>query len=69
MRGTILKRGKKWSIVVDIGKDIKGKRKQKWFSGFRTKKEAESELTKILHQLETNNFISPDKMTLAEYLR
>lgn len=69
MRGTILKRGKKWSIVVDIGKDIKGKRKQKWFSGFRTKKEAESELTKILHQLENNIFINPDKMTLAEYLR
>jgi integrase len=69
MRGTILKRGKKWSIVVDIGKDIKGKRKQKWFSGFRTKKEAESELTKILHQLENNIFINPDKMNLAEYLR
>jgi integrase len=69
MRGTILKRGKKWSIVVDIGKDIKGKRKQKWFSGFRTRKEAESELTKILHQLENNIFINPDKMNLAEYLR
>lgn len=69
MRGTVIKRGKKWTVVVDIGRDNNGKRKQKWFSGFRTKKEAESELAKIINQIESNTFISPDKMTLAEYLK
>ncbi|MCG0276772.1 MAG: Arm DNA-binding domain-containing protein [Thermosediminibacteraceae bacterium] len=39
MRGSIVKKGSKWYIVVDI-KDGSGKRKQKWISGFRTKKEA-----------------------------
>ncbi|MDN5317247.1 MAG: hypothetical protein PWR08_1372, partial [Thermoanaerobacterium sp.] len=30
MRGHITKRGSTYSIVVDIGRDENGKRKQKW---------------------------------------
>jgi len=69
LRGTVIKRSSKWSIVVDIGRDAKGKRKQKWYSGFNTKKEAEKKLAEVIHQLETNTFISPDKLTLGEFLK
>lgn len=39
MKGHIRKRGTKWSIIIDIGPDPEtGKRRQKWFSGYKTKK-------------------------------
>ncbi|OQB54108.1 MAG: Transposase [Firmicutes bacterium ADurb.Bin146] len=69
MRGTLIKRGTMWSFVVELGRDNKGKRKQKWYSGFKTKKEAEKKLAEVIHQIETNTFINPDKLTLEEYLK
>lgn len=69
MRGSLIKRGKKWTAIVDIGQDENGNRKQKWLSGFKTKKEAETALASYLHQLETNTFILPEKITVGEYLR
>jgi len=69
MKGHISKRGSKWSIMVDIGKDPKtGQRRQKRFSGYNTKKEAQTDLNKILYELEQGTFIIPSTDTLGEYL-
>lgn len=68
MKGTIKKRGSTYTIIIDIGKGSDGKRKQKWYGGYKRKKDAEKDLVKLLHQLETNSYINPDKITLGEYL-
>lgn len=69
MRGHIRKRGSKYSIIIDIGKDPKtGKRQQKWFSGYKTKKEAQADLARIINELEQNTFIIPSDETLKGYL-
>ena len=48
MQGHIAKRTRKaangktttrWYVVIDIGRDQNGKRKQKWLAGFSTRKE------------------------------
>jgi hypothetical protein len=50
MRGDIKKRAKgSWSIVIDLGRDATGKRKQKWTTLRGTKKEAQAELTRLLN--------------------
>ncbi len=41
MRGSVIKRGKSYSICYYIGKDENGKWRQKWESGFPSKREAE----------------------------
>ncbi len=69
MKGSVTKKGSKYYIIVDIGRDNTGKRKQKWYGGFKTKKEAEKELIKVLNQIENNTFINPDKITVSEYLK
>ncbi|MDN5364752.1 MAG: hypothetical protein PWQ91_1817 [Eubacteriales bacterium] len=52
MRGHIRKRGSKWVAVVELGREpVTGKSKQKWLSGFRTKKEAEAALTEAIRQV------------------
>lgn len=69
MRGHIRKRGNKYAIVVDMGRDpVSGKRQQKWFSGYESEKEAEKAIADIISKIYNNNFISPKKITVKEYL-
>ncbi|MBN4069985.1 Arm DNA-binding domain-containing protein, partial [bacterium AH-315-G05] len=68
MRGHLAKKGSKWYIVVDIGYNENGKRKQKWISGFTRKKDAEKQLAEILQRINNNSFFVPQDMPLEEYL-
>jgi integrase len=69
MRGHIVKRYKgSYTIVLNLGIDPQGRRKQQWLSVKGTKKEAEKRLSELLHQLDTGTFMRPGKTTLAEYL-
>jgi integrase len=45
MRGSVVKRGRTWSYVLDVGRDpVTGRRRQRWRGGFATKAEAERAL-------------------------
>lgn len=66
------KRGKRavysWGIVIEQPRGPDGKRKQKWHSFKGSESGAESELRRLLHAVETGEYIEPTRMTLAEYL-
>jgi integrase len=69
MRGHIHKRGKNsWAVVVDIGRDEDGKRRQRWQT-FKTEGEAEAALTEVLGKLAVDEYVAPSKATVGEYLR
>ncbi|MCL6445687.1 MAG: site-specific integrase [Alicyclobacillus sp.] len=68
MRGSVVKRGHKWAIVFDVGRDENGKRKQKWISGFASKKEAEAELAKQISQVTSGQYVPPTDQTVADFL-
>ena len=70
MRGPIKQRSKgSWSIVLDLGRDPStGKRKQQWVTVRGTKKEAESKLAELQHQLNTGEFVKSSKLTVREFL-
>jgi len=74
MRGQIIKRSSKkgsdsWSIVISTGKDEKtGKYKKVWHCFHGTSKEAQEELTRLLHEKDTGVYIQPSKNTLGEFL-
>lgn len=68
MRGHIRKRANTWAVVVDVGRDEDGRRRQKWHSGFRTKREANEALTEILGELSTGQYVTPSKLTVRELL-
>ena len=69
MNGHVRKRGRNWSVVVDVWCAENGKRKQKWISGFKTKKEAEKELARVLNDIVDGTYVEPSKVTVSEYLR
>lgn len=68
MRGSIVKRGSKYSIVIYLGRDQNGKKKQKWYSGYTRKKDAEKDLNRILGEIEEGSFVIPSRMLLSDYL-
>lgn len=69
MRGHIRKRGSTYSIVVDVGLDENGKRKQKWISGFKTKKEAEAALAELINEVESGTFIMSNNVKVDKFLK
>lgn len=70
MKGQVRKRGNKWCFIIDIGYDPKtGRRKQKWFSGYRTKKEAEKAMAEKIHEINQGIFVEPSRITLEEFLK
>lgn len=70
MRGSIIKRSENsYTIVLNLGKDpATGKRRQQWVTVKGNKRDAEKRLSELLHQLDTNTFVKPGRMTVAEYL-
>ena len=67
MRGHIKQRSKgSWTIILNLGRDpATGKRKQQWVTIRGTKKEAETKLSELQHQLDTGGYIKPDKVTIT----
>lgn len=70
MKGHIRRRGQRsWAIVIDVGRDPNGKRRQRWHTVTGTKKDAERELARLAHSLNTGEYVEPNKLTVGEYLQ
>jgi integrase len=68
MKGTIRKRGSKYSYTVDIGRDpVTGRRRQKTKSGFKTKKEAQAALAKLINEVESGEYTERKDKTLLAF--
>lgn len=68
MKGHVRPRGKDtWSIVLYIGKED-GQSKYKWHSFKGSEKEANKELRRLLHEMDTGGYVEPANMTVAVYL-
>jgi integrase len=69
MRGSVVKRGNSYSVVVELDRDpITGKRQQKWHSGYRTKKDAERALTELLAAKDKGTYLEPTKETFNIFM-
>jgi integrase len=68
VKGCINKAGNSWGFTLTIGMDDKGKRLQKRYGKFKTKKEAEKACNEMIYQIEHGTFVDPKDMTLGEYL-
>lgn len=67
MPGTIVKRGKKYHVVLDYGRDPQtGKRRQVWQVGGDTKREADALLTKLAHERNTGIDLPVEKLMLGD---
>jgi integrase len=69
MRGTIIRRGGSYSVVVELDRDpATGRRRRQWHSGYRTRRDAESARIEILGRLQRGEYVAPAKLTVADFL-
>ena len=67
MKGSVRKRGEKWSYYFTYKQDGKYEKKEK--GGFATKREAEAALREALHLYDKNNIIEEfSTFTLDDYI-
>lgn len=69
MIGHITKKGNKYYVVVPITDPTTGEKKNKWFSGYKNKREAEAARIEIISKLNNNTFVQPKKLTVKDYLK
>ena len=69
MRGSVVKKGDKYYVKIELDPDpATGKRRQKWHSGYRTKREAERARVDLLSKFDRGEYVEPSQQTLADYL-
>jgi integrase len=69
MKGHIRKRSQNsWAIILDLGRDEHGRRKQKWHSVRGTKRDAERELARLVNEINTGDYVEPSRMSVREFL-
>ena len=71
MRGSVIRRGSKWAVVIDVGRDPStGKRVRRWHSGFTTRKEAERAARDLLTRVENGTYVDTahGRRSVAEFL-
>jgi integrase len=66
-RGTVIKRGDRYSVVLDLGRDENGKRIRKWHAGYADRDEAEKARTELLGSLDQQTYVAPSKITVRTF--
>ena len=69
MKGHIRRRyAGAWSVILSGARADTGKQFQKWHTVRGTKKDAERELARLIHEYETGAYVAPVHLTVAEYM-
>lgn len=70
MKGHVYKTAKGWRVMVDIGPDpATGKRRQRRFGPYRSRREAERAAAQATTDVLSGNAVDPGATILADYLR
>jgi Arm DNA-binding domain/Phage integrase, N-terminal SAM-like domain len=69
MKGSAVKRSSSWGAIWDEPVPIDGKRKQRWRSGFKTKREAEQYAREQLALRDAGTYVAPARLTVADFSR
>ena len=68
-RGHIRRRGaNSWEVIVDLGRDAQGKRRQRSHSVRGDRDDAQRRLTELLQEVDQETYIEPHKLTVAAFL-
>jgi integrase len=69
MRGSVVKKGDRYYVKIELDADpATGRRRQKWHSGYRTKREAERARVDLLSRLDRGAYVEPSHQTLGDFL-
>jgi integrase len=69
MRGSVVKRGATYSVVLELDRDPQtGRRRQKWHGGYRTKRAAERALAEAVDAINHGTYIPKTRQAVNEFV-
>ncbi len=69
MKDNVIRRGNKWAFVIELPRDpTTGKRRQKWHSGFATRREAIAARDLVRGELQSGAYVERSRQTVHVYL-
>jgi integrase len=69
VNGSVVKKGGRWYVKIELDPDpTTGRRRQKWHSGFPTRREAERARIDLLSRRDRGVYVEPSRQTVGEYL-
>ena len=69
VRGSVVQKGGRWYVKIELDPDpLTGRRRMKWHSGYRTKKDAERARTDLLSKLDRGEYVEPSHHTVGDFL-
>ena len=69
MRGNITRRGAhSWRLKADLPRGPDGKRQVRVLTIHGTKRDAQRELTRLVHSIDAGTYVDPSELTVAEWL-
>jgi len=69
MRGSVIKKGGRWYVKIELDPDpATGQRRQKWHSGYRTRRDAERARVDLLSKFDRGEYVEPSQQTVAAFL-
>jgi integrase len=68
MRGSVVKRGNGYSVVLDLGRDEHDRRIRKWHSGYRTRRDAERARIELLAAVQGGSYVEPSRLDVRSFL-
>jgi integrase len=69
MRGSVVKKGGKWYVKIELDPDpATGRRRQKWHSGYRTRRAAERARVDLLSKFDRGDYVEPSHQDLGDFL-
>jgi integrase len=61
------KRGRKWAVVVYLGRDDTGKKRYRWYT-HETRKDAEAHMAQLHHQVQVGGGVTSKSIRVRQYL-
>jgi integrase len=69
MRGSVVKKGDRWYVKIELDADpATGRRRQKWHSGYKSKRDAERARVDLLSKLDRGEYVEPSQQALGDFL-
>jgi len=69
VRGSVIKKGDRWYVKIELDPDpATGRRRQKWHSGYRARRDAERARVDLLSKFDRGEYVEPSNQTVAAFL-
>ncbi|HVA73748.1 MAG TPA: tyrosine-type recombinase/integrase [Acidimicrobiales bacterium] len=69
MRGSVVRKGGRWYVKIELDPDpTTGSRRQKWHSGYRTRRDAERARIDLLSKFDRGEYVEPSQQPLGQFL-